>query len=340
MRFDEALSILSSEVTKTNADSETETKLKNCLNFAKIAVGKAALWRQLQCEGAEIIAVPDYTVGTAVITKDSRVVTLIGGVVSTSFKGRFFKSYSMSYEYEIVNVDVNSNTLTLKSPVVENSETATYYIRKVFYRVNSDILTVLPDLSRQDRPSHIDIIGYDEYAQDYNASNISVTQDSNVLTGVGTSFLDNVYPGDIIEVQSKSYRVKKVNSDTEIEMRNRAEESLTGSCVIRSDSPYKAKLSSNIAINRDSKSLVRYSYIRILYKMVSDRDDTELPVIFDRCILDFAKAEFGRIVKDPDYTKDLQIAQLRLDGLKLNREIVLHAYDSFSSYVPKGFGRR
>src|SRR3990167_4771266 len=111
MKFSSAIEQLARSVAKTDTDDETKDKIKQSLNYAKIEVGKSAFWDQLLISNNELLLIPKYETGTATITKDSRTVTLGGGaIVSTSFKGRYFKSQTSINEYEVIDVDTGAGT--------------------------------------------------------------------------------------------------------------------------------------------------------------------------------------------------------------------------------------
>lgn len=345
MLFSAGIESLARILTKIPTDKETEDKIKQALNIAKVEIGKAAFWQQLLVPNNELLIIPKYTTGKASITKDSRVVTLTdGAVVESGFKGRFFSSKKTERGYEIVNVDTGANTLTLKTPIIEDMEAGLdYSIRKKFYRLPSDILAIMPDNSRIDGNPGIEIEGYDEYQTNYTTETISLTKDSATLTGSGTSFFDNVFAGDIIEAGANVYRVKRVESDTSIIMLNRAIDTFSGAYVIRSDTPYKGKLKGlSIQGDQTEKSIFRFSYIRSLYQMVHPNDDTEFPAQFDLVMLDFAKGEFGRMAgtgQGASWQQDLSLADARLRKLMLDRKLVYEPFTQFKMYIPAGMGR-
>lgn len=345
MLFSTGIEFLSRILTKTPTDKETEDKIKQALNVAKVEIGKAAFWQQLLVPNNELLIIPKYTTGKASITKDNRVVTLTdGAVVIDGFKGRFFSSPKTERGYEIADVNTVANTLTLKTPIIEDTEAGIEFsIRKKFYRLPSDILAVLPDNSRSDGNPGIEIEGYDEYQENYTTGTITLTKDSATFTGTGTAFFDNVFSGDIIEAGANVYRVKRVKSDTVGIMLNRAIDNFSGTYVIRSDTPYKGKLK-GVAIHGDQteKSIFKFSYIRSLYYMVHPNDDTEFPTQFDLAILDFAKGEFGRMAgtgQGASWQQDLGLADARLRKLMLDRKLVYEPFTQFKMYIPAGMGR-
>lgn len=337
MRFDKAILDLSREVGKSSDDAEIKLKLKAALNTAKLTVGKAYHWKELKTYG-ELVLIPDYTDGAVSITQDSRTVTGSGTAWTSAMVGRFFRHANTGLLYRIISVQ-SATQLTLQSPIVESSASGlSYLIRKRFYRVNTDIRIVLPDEKSNTMDIPFTVEGYDSAAQEYSTGTVSITKDSNILTGSGTSFLDNCYPGDLITVSNNNdaYIVKTVDSNTQITMVNKATASLSGrSYSISTTEPIQAELT----IQPTTKTILPYFYIRHLYNMVNDADTTELSNKFDRVFMDFAKAEYGRIANTPQWTADLEIAQARLETLKQNSSLVWYPYRTFPPSIPAGNGR-
>ena len=344
MIFGTAQKELAGEVTKSTADADTVLKIKKALNYGKTQVSAYSHWRHLMVPNNELLIIPQYVTGSAVVTQDSRTVTLAGGgVVSASFVGRYFKGQKSQNPYEIVSVDTGLNTITLKTAVIEESGTYTYSIVKVWYRVPSDCRIVMPNEEFDDLPVPFEINGYDDYYAGFSAA-IAVTLNSNVLTGAG--FLDNVFPGDYITVEANIYRVRQVQSDTRIILANKAVKALSGTYAFSSDTPYKARVKgfplsyNGFVISGDSgKSILPFSYIRNLYDMVNDADTSELPPDFDRAIMDFAKAEYKRATNTEGWQLDLNLGQNRLQKLELNRDLVWESHAQFNPLIQSGMGR-
>ena len=339
MKFGKAKSLLGLESGVDIHAEKPDLKLQSALNFAKIQVGKYERWRHLVVANHELIVVPDYDTGTASITKGSRTVTLGGGAAPTAdFKGRFFSHQKGSFTYEIRSV--SGQDLILKTPVAEDSESGlTYVVQKVHYRLPSDVRLILPDQNQWNKPTIIEVFGYDEYAADYSQGQITLAKGSKtaVFSG-GAAVLDNSFPGDIIDVQVREYRVRTVVSDTEITMVNRAVDDYSGKYTIKSDTPYKGML---VGIGKqDSEFVVRFDYIRSLFPMVSDEDDTELPVDFDRAILDWAKGEYKRMPPGTaDWVNDVNIAQRHLQKLAVDTTLTVQSAELFPPAIPPGMGR-
>lgn len=336
MQFSKAQAQLALEVGAVLTAEKPDAKIRASLNFAKVEVGKYAPWKHLEVTNWEFVVVPDYETGTASITKDSRTVTISGGTLTSDFKGRFFSSSKSTSPYEIRNV--SGNDLILKTPMAEDSASGLKYtVSKVYYRWPSDIRLILPRIELWNKPTIAEVNGYDEYAADYDTGNIALTKGSKTATFAGAVLLDKVFPGDIIEAQSRDYRIRTVVSDTEITMVNRAAEKCDGKFKIKSDTPYKGKL---IGIGKqDDKFLARFNYIRSLYYMVAEDDDTELPIEFDRDIIDWAKAEYKRLDDKLLWENDLNLAQKRLIKLSLDSTLAIQSADLFAPAIPVGLGR-
>lgn len=338
MRFIDGRNQLSLEYTKSVGSAGNVAQIDSALNFGKVEVGKYSLWRHLEVPNNELVVIPNYETGTATITKGSCTVTLAGASVSADFKGRYFSSSRSSVQYEIA--DVSGNDLTLKSEVAEDSGGGLKFsIFKKWYRLPSDIRVVLPDYEKNEMPTNIEVHGYDEYWSEYSIGNVSFTKNSKTATFTGGSaLLGNVYPGDMIDAGKPLYRIRTVDSDTQITMVNKSKETFSSEFTIKSDSPYKGFLVG--VSNSTEKQILRFPYIRCLYPMISDFDDTELPPDFDRCILDFAKSEIMRMNNATGWEQEFNMAQRRLQKLENdNKDLVWHAAQQFSPIIPRGLGR-
>ena len=337
MRRVDARKQLAREVSKAQGSTDNTEQLNAGLDFGKIEVGKYALWRHLEVPNNELLVIPNYETGTATITKGSRTVSLAGASVSSDFKGRYFSSSKSSRQYEIQ--DVSGNDLTLKTEIIEDSGSGlTFSIFKKWYRLPSDIRVLLPEYETHGMPTKIEVHGYDEYWDDYETGTVTFVKDSRIATFVGSVLLDRVFSGDIIESGVHLYRIRTVRSNSQILMANRAKENFSLGFKIKSDSPYKGRLTG--VDDSTEKQILRYSYIRCLYPMVSDFDDTEMPPDFDRCILDFAKAEVKRMNNSEAWENDLNLATRRLQKLENdNKDLVWHSAQKFSPVIHAGMGR-
>ena len=339
MLFSEGVSLLKDAVKKTDISEGIQAQLKSALNSAKIEVSKAFHWKQLTRHD-ELVVIPYYKTGTATWTQDSRTVLGNGTAWTTAMIGRYFKPQDSGNWYKVTDVDASAQTLTLRSAITEESASGTYRLWKRFYRVNSDIRLILPDEKDLSLPLPLEVNGYDLESSAYQTGTVTLTENSDEVVGVGTAFMDNVFPGDYLEIEAERYWVKSVKSDTKLVLTNLATLGITSSAEkpykIYSESPYVAEMAGSDDIEN---KLIPYRYIRHLYPMVNDSDTTELSNSFDQCILDFAKAGFGRTVNSTTWASDLNLAQARLETLKMNKDLAWYPVRMFSPTVRHGNGR-
>lgn len=294
---------------------------------------------------SELVTVPNYATGTADIVNGSRTVNFGNGAALTSaMEGRFFQSQSSANWYKIIKV-VSATQATLLSPIVETTASAlTFLIWKRFYYFPSEVRRILEfgswirdgmleDRSNeyfQDRasnpsltgdPIEFTMFGVDPFEGTYSDFTISLTKDSDIATGSSTPtlFLDNVTPGDILEVGTSVYRVKRVESDTVLRLLNRSISTLTAQTyTIRKDENLGCQLwySPNRAL------ILPFSYIKRVYDMVNETyDRPELPEEFDKAILDGAEADRLSDLDDNRWTQKIQLYNARITDLKSSRAV-------------------
>lgn len=69
-------------------------------------------------------------------------------------------------------------------------------------------------------PTALSIYGSDSTATVYSTGTVSGTINTVTLTGSATAWLDNIFPGDKVTIGSYDYRVRSVDSDTQITLYN------------------------------------------------------------------------------------------------------------------------
>jgi hypothetical protein len=310
--------------------------------YKEIANNTNVDWKQLEKYG-EIVTVPNYTTGTCTITNGSRTVTGAGTVFTSAMEGRFFKPERSSNWYRIVRV-VSGTELTLFSSIIEDSGSGkTFTIWKRWYYLPSEVRRVLefgswirdgklterssqwladgnPDMSNTGEPVEFSMFGVDPYTSEYTSgSNVTVTENSTLMTGVGTEWLSNVEPGDIVQISSQVLRVKRVESDTRIRLLNYATATIT-------PESYKIQKNGNIGFqlwfNPNRQYILPFYYIKRAYDMVNETYDMpELPEDFDKAILDNAEADYLSSKKDSDWVNKQNLASARINDLKTNRYV-------------------
>lgn len=85
----------------------------------------------------------------------------------------------------------------------------------------SSIDLIAPAPSYKGYPSAVSIYSSDDIATTYSTGTVSGTIDTVTLTGSATSWLANIYPGDIVTIGTNIYTVRFVNSDTLITLYNK-----------------------------------------------------------------------------------------------------------------------
>ena len=328
MNFGQGLSELSIISSKNLTEKGSLEKLKYCFNYALVFVGKAYLWRDLVRRG-EFVVSKKLDAGTVTLTKGSRTVTGNGTAFVSDMVGWQLRAGDATYEIS----SSSGQTLILVSKAIKTETAVTYEAWQRYFQIHSDVRLVLPNEDSVYKESPFTIQGQ-KNSDKYNVSVASIAKDSNVMTGVGTSFLDNVRNGDLINIQSKEFHVFNVESDTKIIMTNFADEELTFSASFLSETSYLADMKNPA----DEDELVKYRYLRHLFSLVHDDDLTGLPNTFDSTILNFAFAEYKKI-SNLSYLPESQIAQLSLETLKSNSNLVIEPFYSFPPKIHAGMGR-
>lgn len=296
-------------------------------------------WETLKRTG-EIVTVPNYTTGTCTITNGSRTVTFAGATLTSAMAGRYFKPQTSNNWYLIVAVP-DASTLVLRSAIIESSGTSlTYNIWKRYYYLPSEVRKLInfgswisggelvertenkllkggTDVSLVGDPGEFVLFGTDTFASSYTTGTVTIATNSNTLTGVGTTWLANVEPGDRVRINTQRLRVKRVESDTSIVLLNYANSAVTGAT-------YAIEKDSNIGFqlyyNPNQAIIIPYTYVKRVYDMVNDDyDRPELPEEFDIAILDGAEAMRLKDLDDARWINQLAVYASRVTDLKATR---------------------
>lgn len=310
------------------------------LSYKEICNVSNTNWKHLERNG-EMITIPNYSTGTCSYSYGSRTVTFSGGAsITSAMAGRFWRPAGTSNWYKI-NYIVSSTEITLLSPVQEiSASNSEYTIWKRYYYFPSEVKKVIEfgswilngelvnttiqqlnrktsDISLTGEPEEFLMVGSDSYNSDYTAGTISLTKNSNVVTGTNTAWLGNVEPGDIFDVNEDRFRVKRVESDTRIILLNAALNDLTDSAyIVKKD----ANLGFQLWFNPNTAMVLPYIYQKRVYDMVNeDYDIPEVPEDFDIAILDGAEA--GRLsdLDDVRYATKINTYAARITDLKSSR---------------------
>lgn len=298
-------------------------------------------WKQLERYG-EVVTVPNYVTGTCTITNGSRSVSFSGASLTSSMEGRFFQPLGSSNWYRIQRV-VSSSELTLLSPIIEASASGlTFIIWKRWYYLPSEVNKVLDlgswirngkitekslnniqdfnnNISNTGEPIEFSMFGVDIYENEYSDGSVSLTQDNSLMSGTGTSWLENVTPGDIVKAGTQVLRVKRVEADDRIRLLNRAPATISPeSYSIMADD----RIGFQLWWNPNSSYLIPFYYSKYVYDMVNETyDRPELPEKFDLAILDLAEASLLSDKNDSKWVTKQNLARDRIGDLKTNRYV-------------------
>lgn len=315
--------------------------LKDKVNLIYKEIGNISNvnWEWLRRSG-EIVTIPNYTDGTCTISQDSRTVTFVGAVITASMLGRYFQPSGSAYWYKIIKI-VDSSTIRLLSPIAEGSQAGiSYKIWKRVYYFPSEVRKILSveswltglDLEEKTRaqiqscqlisttgePEEFSLYGIDSVATEYSEGTISLTENSNIATGTGTAWLDNIGPGDVILTSGgQQLRVKTVDSDTTLILLNYATSTAE-------QNTYTARRELNLGIqfnfNPNKRIVLPYTYQKRVYDMVNDEyDRPELPEEFDIALLDGAEAMRLKELDDKRWVSQITVYAARVTDIKANR---------------------
>ena len=362
MLLKEAIDILVRRFSNAPDDSDIRSKLKSYFNLAYREIAKTYFWEHLKRTG-EFVAIPNYTTGTATITKNSNVVTGSGTVWTAAMQGRYFQPQDSDNWYRIAYVS-SVTELILESGVTEDSASSrTYDIWKRFNYLHSEVrvLLTIDDLNivgrqlnaalqsgwyntRQKMRSFsqhsfyqpFTVYGADPYKLSYTTGTSSITKDQNLLTGTGTAFLANVGRGDIIKISSEFNRVLRIESDTRIIMTNYSLTTFDGTHEFIKDNPLGIQLHATI----DTNVIVPYTYHKRVFDLNNeDFDRTELPDDFNLAILDRAQALKMKDDNNDKWTIVLQESVARVEGLRKDHRVWRPPYLQFTPTIQTGNGR-
>ena len=313
-------------------DLDVRALLTRKINEGGKEVGRVADWDCLKVHG-QFNCVTNYKTGTVTVTKDSRTIIGSGTDWTQSMVGRYFQSSAGQNWYRIIRF-VSTTELTLETPVTEASGAGKkYIIWKRFYAVPSLYRKIkvlgkwfgaerveqrddqyLIDRSPQmteGEPTDAAESGSDQIESSYSDGTVSLTKDSNILTGSGTLWFNNADPGDRVNVGTRTFRVKRVESDTRIIMFNSSPTTIASSLnqayTIEKDNPIIFQL---YPVPDAGYVIPITGYMRILDLVNENKDRFPFPEEFDAAILDSAEAARMRELDDAKWIQK----QLELKG--------------------------
>lgn len=338
-----------------NNDSARATTTEY-VNLAIDGVWRAANW-EFRKKNAQLMLEPSDTTGTCSWTKLGQTVTFVGSSIAENWLGRYWTPKNSSSQYKIIYIDVVGASVTLATPIIDNSTSGSEFtVWKRFYSLQSNVDTLIdirrwdgggslvykPDsklsgistnLETEGSPYFFSIQGIDEYDDvEYSTGSVEGTENSDTLTGSGTSFLSNCGIGDIITLNTEEYTIKRVLSDTSLKLYQH----LTSS--IPSGTTFEIKKNNPLNITfynpPDSYRICDYSFLSKAPVLKNeDYDFLKLDRDYIDAIIMRAQTYW---LDEKDYQKYqtiLAIYEAKVGGLKLKRRAVNPKFRQFEPTI-------
>ncbi len=294
----------------TGQDPINKLRAQRRLNIVKsdIISRYGGRWPSQYREGW-IPLVPLYTDGTITATNASRTVVGSGTAWSSIYNGS--KILIGGAYYKIASV-TDGLTLVLTQPYQSTTNSGlSYQIWKDEYRVYPEALSIggfvdynaertmdeawprnmkvsFPVPQTNDDPTVYTVIGRNGSTTPYTTGTISGTINDKFITGLGTSWLDNIEPGFEMIIGIYTYHVKCVLSDTSIELYQYLK-------VAISASTYTARGKNSLIIRfkePTTQRIVHYWYWAKSYPLLNDSDEDWVLEVYSEVIMS------GAVIKD------------------------------------------
>lgn len=346
-------------LSRLGKDSGERERVGHVISKAYQFVGAAYFWKALQ-KRQELVLVADIQTGTASVTQGSRIVTISGYTLTSDLAGRFFSLLNGSSEHQIQYVDVAANQLILESEIVEETAAGlSYKIQKRIYSLYSNVRQIEYFGSagvgnyRQSsisKDAAVNVFeetpfsesGTDQFVTPYTTGQVALTKNSFVAIGVGTAWLTNARPGGKMTIQSKEYRVRRVESDTRMILLNASDLEITSDYEYSDDNPRQIEVLT-VPGSGSKNQIIPIDYFSHVYPMLNEEKD-KMEVshpYFEEAVYQFAEARYLADSVDTRATSGVALARAQgyLEGLKANSELVAARYRQFPPTIPPGNGR-
>lgn len=242
-------------LNKNPNDVNVVTRIQNYINDACMEKWNGYAW-SFRYRDYPLVLSPVVTSGTVTATSGSQTVTASGTpFLTTSHVGAWiqFTADTITTVYRVVSVQ-STSSLTIE-PAYQGTTGSgkAYRLAVTDYTLPTDVrdtehLTVsycgrplrlshqlttnaytAPVLS-SGTPNTVSVFNSSVKSSSYSTGTLSGSLDGMTLTGVGTAWLANVYPGDELEINGDDnvYKVYSVDSDTSITLYNKLESAAAG----------------------------------------------------------------------------------------------------------------
>lgn len=251
-----------------------------------------------------------YNTGTATFTQNSSTVTGSGTAWTTSMKGQKIETPDHAY-YKIASVQ-SATSLTLSQPFQGATVSGnTYQIWQDEYHLYPDVWAVggfidytlpqrmteawnanmkesFPFPATVEEPTIYTVLQRNGMTSKVTAGTVSVAQNDNVWTGVGTTWLTGstpIEPGFEFVVGAYTYHVRQVNSDTELETYQLSVLSVAAGTIYSS----RGKNATVVRFRKPTnQQIVHYWYYAKDYPYVNDNDEDWIGEMFNEVIMNGA----------------------------------------------------
>ena len=243
MTLTQAISRVCSRLNKSSSDLSVAARIKNHINDACMEKYLGYQWSFRWREYALVLA-PMVTTGTLTATNGSNTVTASGTPFNSAIHvGAWLRFTADSPEAIYRVTSVTSTSAVLIDPAYQGTTGASkaYQLMKTDYLLPSELVDIgqlkltygqrpvpirhqlmsdkyyQPPVS-QGTPVEASVFNHEQRLMTYSTGTVSGSSGSVTLTGAGTSWLGNVFPGDEITINGDTnvYKVYNVDSDTQI----------------------------------------------------------------------------------------------------------------------------
>ena len=255
MTLTQAISRVASRLNKSSSDTTVTARIKNHINDVCLEKWHAYPW-SFRYREYPVTLSPRVTSGTLTATNGSPTVTASGTPFDSSIHVGAWLRFNLDSPQAWYRIQtVNSTSSATIEPAYQGTTggTKAYELIRTDYLLPVEIAdtafvnmtngTNTITLSHQLQadaanfpplgagvPSMGRILSQEQAVATYTTGTLSGTINSVTLTGVGTSWLANVTPGDelVISGDSNTYKVYKVNSNTSLTLYNNLVSAATG----------------------------------------------------------------------------------------------------------------
>lgn len=304
--------------TDTQAVADKARALRRVnLARSKVAAHFSGRWASLYREGW-LPLVPVYNTGTVTVTQGSRTITGSGTTWTSAMVGRKFLGPNGEY-YKIASFVSTTSLILTEQYQGSTASGGIYQIWKDEYLLYPDVYSIIDfvnyidpaqmteDTNKHGRmiyprsttnatPTCFSVIGRQRVVVAYATGTVSIAVGGRTLTGVGTSWFDNVQPGFEVTMGSYTYHVDTVDSDTQITIHEYA-------VAVASGATYSATGRNALKVRflqPSSQTIVGYGYYSKVYPLVNDSDEDWLIELYPHLIINEVTINDHIDKKDPN----------------------------------------